>query len=271
MAEFLTEHKLNEAISQIFKSAEKQIFVLSPYIKFHSRIRDILLDIKENPKVELIIVFGKNEEDITKSLFKDDFLFLQEFPNIQIRYEERLHAKYYANESSGVLSSMNLYDFSQNNNIEFGIRSEVGFLESITGKSLDSEAFEYFNGVIKKSKLMFERIPVYDSKLMGLQKVYTNSVTQKDDLSSLFVVSKKASKPTKTSSSSKGGYCIRTGEPIPFNIKRPFCDKAFESWNRYKDEDYKEKYCHFSGEKSNGETSYSRPILKKNWKKAMAK
>lgn len=34
------------------------------------------------------------------------------------------------------------------------------------------------------------------------------------------------------------------------------------------DPDYKEKYCHFSGEPSNGETSVNKPILKKNWKKA---
>src|SRR5690606_11517601 len=64
------------------------------------------------------------------------------------------------------------------------------------------------------------------------------------------------------------GYCIRTAEKIPFNPKKPFCEKAFESWNKYKDENYKEKYCHFSGEISNGETSYSKPILRKNWNKA---
>ena len=37
------------------------------------------------------------------------------------------------------------------------------------------------------------------------------------------------------------------------------------------DIDYLEKYCHFSGEPSNGETSFNKPILKKNWKKAKAK
>jgi hypothetical protein len=43
---------------------------------------------------------------------------------------------------------------------------------------------------------------------------------------------------------------------------------AFKSWSKYGDPDYAEKYCHFSGEQSNGETSVNRPILKKNWKKA---
>jgi len=44
--------------------------------------------------------------------------------------------------------------------------------------------------------------------------------------------------------------------------------EAFKTWSKYSDPDYSEKYCHFSGENSNGETSVSRPILKKNWKKA---
>ena len=32
--------------------------------------------------------------------------------------------------------------------------------------------------------------------------------------------------------------------------------------------DLPEKFCHFSGEPSNGETSFNKPILHKNWKKA---
>lgn len=44
--------------------------------------------------------------------------------------------------------------------------------------------------------------------------------------------------------------------------------ESFKSWSKYSDPDYPEKFCHFSGELSNNETSVNRPILKKNWKKA---
>ena len=67
------------------------------------------------------------------------------------------------------------------------------------------------------------------------------------------------------------GYCIRTGEKIPFDIKKPFSAKAFKEWNIYKNEDYAENYCHFSGEPSKGQTSFKNPILKKNWKAAKEK
>ena len=76
-------------------------------------------------------------------------------------------------------------------------------------------------------------------------------------------------KPTNTRSFNKPtGYCIRTGVSIPFNVEKPMSYDAFKSWSKYSDPDYAEKFCHFSGELSNGETSVSRPILKKNWKKA---
>ena len=45
---------------------------------------------------------------------------------------------------------------------------------------------------------------------------------------------------------------------------------AYKSWAQYEDETYREKYCHFSGEPSNGETSFAKPILRKNWKEAKA-
>ncbi len=67
------------------------------------------------------------------------------------------------------------------------------------------------------------------------------------------------------------GYCIRTGKEIPFNIEKPMVYEAFKMWNKYKNPDYEENYCHFSGEPSDGQTSVKQPVLKKNWKKAKQK
>jgi hypothetical protein len=43
---------------------------------------------------------------------------------------------------------------------------------------------------------------------------------------------------------------------------------SIQNWSKDEDEENPEMYCHFSGEFSPGETSYSKPILKKHWKKA---
>ena len=46
---------------------------------------------------------------------------------------------------------------------------------------------------------------------------------------------------------------------------------AYKQWSKYGDADYPEKFCHFSGEASDGKTSVNKPILNKNWKEAKQK
>lgn len=193
MAEFLTESKLNAALEEIFSNAEKELIIISPYIKLHSRLKDILKKKKDNDKLRITIVFGKNNQDKTKSISKDDFVFFSEFPNIEIKYEDRLHAKFYSNYNDSLLSSMNLYDFSQNNNIEFGILTKVSNIltETVTGNHVDSDAYNYFKKtVIPNSKLIYENVPIYESGLLGLKKKYVSINNSIDLLSSEFGITK---------------------------------------------------------------------------------
>src|SRR5690625_1598201 len=107
MAKFLQGNELNAELEKIFKNAKQQLILISPYIKLHDRYISTLQAKKDNPNLELIILFGKNEEDMSKSMKQEDFNFFKEFPNIEIRYEKRLHAKYYCNDLSAILTSMN--------------------------------------------------------------------------------------------------------------------------------------------------------------------
>jgi hypothetical protein len=231
---------------------------------------------KEDPELKITIVFGKNEDDYSKSMKQDDFNFFKDFPNIDMRYEKRLHAKYYANESAAILTSMNLYSFSQDNNIEAGIlTSRKNMLASLTGQNdLENEAYIYFDRVIKQSDLLFSKVPKFESSMLGLSKRHTGSEIKIDKLSEFFNNKKSSDSsfrkenPIAEQITPKMGYCIRTGIPIPFNQSRPMCDTAFQSWKKFGNKDYSEKYCHFSGELSNGDTTFSRPILRKNWVKA---
>ncbi|MEO8149946.1 MAG: hypothetical protein ABI723_20070 [Bacteroidia bacterium] len=45
-------------------------------------------------------------------------------------------------------------------------------------------------------------------------------------------------------------------------------EDAYQSWMKFKNENYAEKFCHFSGEASNGETTFAKPIMKRNWNEA---
>ena len=64
------------------------------------------------------------------------------------------------------------------------------------------------------------------------------------------------------------GFCIRTGVEIPFNINKPMCDEAWNEWCEIGDPYIPENYCHYSGEKSNGETCVYRPIKHEYYREA---
>jgi len=197
MAEFLKEGALNAALEEIFSGATSELIVISPFIKLHNRFKDILKSKRDNAKLKITIVFGKNSKDKTRSINKDDFLFLSEFPNVEIRYEDRLHAKFYSNYDVSILSSMNLYDYSQNNNIEFGILTRATNIlsETIQGNSIDRDAYSYFvKQVIPNSELLYQNIPEYETGLLGLSKKYIGIETKVDKLSSEFGTKRKASK-----------------------------------------------------------------------------
>src|SRR5687768_16965582 len=103
MANLVYESELNVILERLISEAEDQLAFFCPYFKLHDRLRDCLKLRKEDHKLRVAIVFGKNEDDPSKSLAKDDFEFLKTFPNIVIAYEKRLHAKYYSNEKHGLV------------------------------------------------------------------------------------------------------------------------------------------------------------------------
>ncbi len=294
MPRFFTGNELNFELEKVFENAEEQIILISPYIKLHDRYASTLRLKLKNPKLEIIIVFGKNEDDISRSMKQEDFNFFKEFPNIQIRYEKRLHAKYYASESSAIMTSMNLYSYSQDNNIESGVMTKVSllgtlasnFITNVTGEdTFDNNACRYFKRVIDQSDLLFHKVPQFDKGAFGagLNKKYLSSKIEVDKLSDFFAdkpkpdsfyrrdssyESKKVEMHSLPVNNVQTGFCIRTGVPIPFNVKMPMCHDAFRTWSKFGDGDYSESFCHFSGEPSNGETCVNRPILRRNWKNA---
>lgn len=289
MATFLEGTNLNLELEKLILNAERKIVLVSPYIKLSSTFSSALKTKMKSPKVKLTIVFGKNADDPSKSFKEDDVDFFRNFPNVEILYNERLHAKYYANESVAIITSMNLYVPRNDSNLEAGVKIKSTVFDKITKNvlnedMLDVKANKFFNRVIAESKMIFKKSPRFDEGVLRIRKKFCESVVEVDNLLEIFP-SKQGEKisvansqnpqikdlDTSTFNKDLGkGYCIRTGIEITFDLHKPFSVEAYKSWSKYKNKEYPEKFCHFSGEPSDGETCFSRPILNKNWKKAKA-
>ena len=286
MAQFVEGNNLNSVLENIIRNADEYLFLISPYIKLHDRIKDQLKLKKSNSELQITVVFGKAEKG-TNRISLEDADFLKTFPNIEIRYEKNLHAKYYASEDGALITSLNLYDASQNVNIEAGVYMQTpgNLVSALTGWSkdagLDDDAFCYFNEVIENSTLLFKNAPEIETSMLGLKKSYLASKVEVDELDQFFNSKEKSSnfsgyksydkKPKvdyQYNRTSSNGYCIRTGRQIPFDLEMPYSKDAFRTWLQFGNEEYPEKYCHFSGDATNGDTCFKKPILGKYWKQA---
>lgn len=305
MSTFLTGKELEDKLTDIIWNAKKYIIIISPFIKLDKHVKDVLEKVKSSHEIHLFILFGKNEEYKYKSFNEEDFEFISDFKNVAILYNKDLHAKHYCNEKEGLITSLNLYGYSMVNNIEYGVyfSKSLNPLDNLfeeTEKYTDQLLFE-------KSEVVFLKKPQYKKKMFGFQKEYQQSQILYDiseaffngekyktkyyydfDLEVETLIEKKYSeKPSREieddladykskniktiytdSTPNTFGYCIRTGDQIPFNPERPFTYHSFLTWNQFGDENYQENFCHYSGEPSNGNTCYARPILSKNWRKA---
>jgi phosphatidylserine/phosphatidylglycerophosphate/cardiolipin synthase-like enzyme len=269
MIKFLDGDAINAKISETIRDADEYLKIICPYIKLTEKIKfDLRHLANDKPKVTIDFVFGKNEDNQTKSLNPNDLDFLKSLGNIRIGYVKDLHAKIYCSEDRLILTSMNLHEFSQAHNHEaaFMIEDSGSILPLLNNKAFTAweEAHNFVKKIIQNSQPVYQKGKVYEINWLGL----SNKIIQQfdEDNSEMFFKSNNT-----VSIQASNGFCIRTGTSIPFNLKAPYCNAAYKSWKRFSNENYKEQYCHYSGEASNGETSLKSPILKKNWKEAKSK
>ena len=292
MSKFLTGKDLENKLTDIIWEAKKYILIISPFIKTDNYMKSVFSKVKNEHKIHLILLFGKNEKRPENSLNKKDLEFFKQFQKVSILYHKDLHAKHYCNEKEGLITSLNLYDYSMINNVEYGVH----FTNSLNPMdTLFKEIEQHSNDLIfDESNCIYIKRPYYTKGVLGIGKSFSNSevllnlteefynnkkikkhflrdfpseLTRKD-LKEKPSRERKPKRETKTPPIFKRkkqqkptGYCIRTGIEIPYNLDKPMSYKAFKEWDKYKNYDYPEKFCHRTAKKSNGKTSMKRPIL----------
>ncbi|MDR6762701.1 hypothetical protein J2Y38_002912 [Flavobacterium sp. 2755] len=285
MTKFITGKELEKVVYDIIWEAKNTILIVSPYIKLDDYFKRLFDKHTNNPKIHILIVFGKNEGEVSRSLSKDDYDYFKKFLNVTIVYVPKLHAKYYGNEKKGVITSINLYDFSFKNNIEFGVYTEQNILGSFN-KSADQEAWNTCWEIAHNNEAVFVKRPLYEKKLLSafLGKNYIKSDILHDVTDNFYhnfrnykqrtlikklgdfpdeleLGSEVSLRPERDEEIIRFGFCIRTGNKIPYNPNRPFSDKAYKSWVQFGNVNYPENFCHKTGNPSNGKTSMRNPIL----------
>ena len=117
MAKFLNTSATNYYLEELIKQTRERLIIISPFLKFNDRIKELLAD-KDRMKIDVRIVYGKSE------LAPQEINWLRSLEFVRTSFCQNLHAKCYLNERAAIITSMNLYDFSQVNNNEMGVYIE---------------------------------------------------------------------------------------------------------------------------------------------------
>lgn len=213
MAKFLDTTGVSYHLQQLINQAQDTLILISPYLKITERLRQSLDD-KDRMKIDIRVVYGKNE------LQPNQINWLRSLVSIRTSFCENLHAKCYLNEHEAIVTSMNLYEFSQINNQEMGI---------YVTKADDPQLYDDIYNEARRLIRISDEVRLAAEKIVeGKQKTSA------------------AKKETKKQTDAKGA-CIRCKTEIPLNPAVPYCIKCYKSWKQYENPAYQEKFCHICG------------------------
>ncbi|MDE1465910.1 phospholipase D family protein [Spartinivicinus poritis] len=108
-------------------------------VKVNERIKELLED-KNRLKIDIRLIYGKNE------LQPDEIDWLKSLDFVRTSFCKNLHAKCYLNEELAIITSLNLYEFSQVNNNEMGI-----LVQRADEPDLYNDAYEEAQRIIRIS------------------------------------------------------------------------------------------------------------------------
>ncbi|MCG9790702.1 phospholipase D family protein [Vibrio mediterranei] len=153
MAKFLNTSATNYYLEELIKKSSERLILISPFLKLNQRIKELLED-KDRLKIDTRIVYGKSE------LQPDEINWLKSLTFVRTSFCKNLHAKCYMNENSCIITSLNLYEFSQVNNNEMGV-----YIDRNEDSEIYKDSYEEAQRIIRIS----------DEVRISLEKVSTSS------------------------------------------------------------------------------------------------
>ena len=225
MSKFLTTAGVSHRLEEIIKNANERLILISPYFNVNNRVKE-LLEHKDRENINIRVVCRESK------LAKSEKKWFDSLASVQTVFRKNVHAKCYLNENEALLTSMNLYEYSQVNNDEMGI---------LVSRAEDSDLYD---SISKEADRLVE---LSNKRTANFKPVKNSEILRGINTSS--------------NETPKRAYCIRCRSSIQFNPYKPYCLDCSKKWNKIKGKSkykYPEKYCHSCGKEHEG-ISYNRP------------
>lgn len=228
MAEFLTTSNIASEITNVVRRAKQHLALVSPYLQFSDNFIQRLRD-ADCRGVKILIVYKENH------LGDDEKKVLSSLSNLHLYACPNLHAKCYCNEERMVITSMNLYEYSEKNNREMGVLVTAD-------EEVYQEAISEVKSIVDHAKETSVHSFTMDN-FLSMVSGNTDAATSNDRISE--------PKTSGYSAGFNGGHCIRCSDSVKHNPERPFCRECYKTWAAWENPDFEEKVCHSCGSETN--------------------
>lgn len=225
MAKFLNTSATNYFLEEMIKDASDRLILISPFLKLNNRMKELLAD-KNRLKIDVRIVYGKSK------LQPQEVEWLRDLTYIRTSFCKNLHAKCYMNENMCIVTSLNLYEFSQVNNNEMGIliqRSDDG--------QLYKDAYEEAQRIIRISDevpISVERAPAEADAVSAEEAKNSDDGTLVDKLSTSKIAQKLGLKTAQLlEQAAEQGYLILNDDKYSLTPKGEQAGLEFVAKSRF--------------------------------------
>lgn len=171
MAKYLDTSQISSELMQLLKEAKERIILVTYSLQVNTQIQERL---KTKSKIgtlaEISLIYGNTKPK------KTELEWMAEIDDLKVWQKKNLHAKCYINENKAIISSMNLYDYSQTTNVE------MGFL--IT-KEEEPEAYQKMMDDIDDLKINGDRLKPWIIEDAQIEKEKTESKIEIDKRNNL--------------------------------------------------------------------------------------
>ena len=243
MIQFLTTAGTLASLQRIIDQAERHIVLISPYVQLSQDIQQRLASAATR-SVPTAFVYGKQ-----RKLKAEQVQALASIPGLALGFYQDLHAKCYLSDAGLILTSMNLYQASQNNR-------EMGVFVT-PEEPLYREAYREAEQIVQHA----QPAALPPSLPPGMQALFAQISGGVTASAAREPRAPYRTRPGKARQRAvQAGHCIRCGGAVKLNPNVPHCKRCYRLWKHYENGDYVENYCHDCGQEH--ETSANRPLCR---------
>lgn len=182
MAILLNTTGITYHLEELIKNTNDKLILISPYLQLHHRIKDNIGNLNLQKK-DIRIIYRESK------MQTEEINWLGKQLGVRTSICSNLHAKCYINESQAIVTSMNLYAYSQENNEEMGI-----FVKKDDDLELYQEIFAEAQRLLEIS----EEVRVSVQKVVPIKK--KDSASIKENKVTKYFTTKELSKNLEISS-----------------------------------------------------------------------